>query len=61
MFRHALESYREVYDRRFLQEENSVSIKGVCRKYGLVLADSVAIKLDLFSRRGISNYQIVPS
>jgi hypothetical protein len=60
MFRHALESYREVHDRKFLQEDNSVSIRGVCRKYGLVLADAVAIKLDVFVRKGVSDYQIVP-
>lgn len=47
MFRHTLESYREAFDRKLLHEENSVSLKGLTTKYTLVLADAVAIKLDV--------------
>jgi hypothetical protein len=60
MFRHTLESYREAFDRKLLYEENSVSLKGVTSKYGLVLADTVAIKLDVQSRYGVENYSIIP-
>jgi hypothetical protein len=47
MFRHTLESYREAFDRKLLHEENSVSLKGLTHKYGLVLADAVAIRVDV--------------
>lgn len=47
MFRHALESYREAHDKKFLFEDNNVSLKNVVHKYGAVLADRVAIQLDI--------------
>lgn len=53
MFRHTLESYREAFDRKLIHEENSVSLKGLTSKYALVMADSVAIKLDIQRRFGI--------
>lgn len=60
MFRHTLESYREAFDRKLLHEENSVSLKGLTHKYGLVLADAVAIRLDVQRRFGVEDYQIIP-
>ena len=47
MFRHSLESYREVCDKKFLQNDNSVSLTGIVHKYGRLLADTVAIQVDL--------------
>ena len=47
MFRHALESYREAHDRKFLHNDNSVSIRSVVHKYGKILADKVAIQMDI--------------
>ena len=61
MFRHTLESYREAFDRKLLHDENSVSLKGLTHKYGLVLADSVAIRLDVQRRFGVDDYDIIPS
>lgn len=60
MFRHALESYREAHDTKFLHEENSVSLKNVVHKYGAVLADRVAIQLDIEERSGVKDYPIIP-
>lgn len=56
MFRHSLESYREVCDRKFLHSDNSVSLGGICTKYGRLLADTVAIRLDLEDPK----YPVVP-
>ena len=60
MFRHTLESYREAFDRKLIYEENSVSLKGVSSKYGLVLADRVAIQMDIFNKYGVENYPVIP-
>lgn len=60
MFRHTLESYREAFDRKLLHEENSVSLKGLTTKFALVLADAVAIKLDVQRRLGVEDYAIIP-
>jgi hypothetical protein len=61
MFRHTLESYREAFDRKLLHEDNSVSLKGLTTKYGLVLTDSVAIKLDIQRRFGVDDYSVIPT
>ena len=60
MFRHTLESYREALERKLLHEENSVSLKGLTHKYGLVLADAVAIRVDVQRRLGVEDYLIIP-
>ena len=60
MFRHTLESYREAFDRKLIYEENSVSLKGVSSKCGLVLADRVAIQMDIFNKYGVENYPVIP-
>jgi hypothetical protein len=44
-----------------LHEENSVSLKEISRKYGNVMADAVAIKLDILNRFGVENYDIIPT
>lgn len=61
MFRHTLESYREAFDRKLLHEENSVSVRGLTSKYGLVLTDAVAIKLDIQRRFGVDDYSVIPT
>lgn len=60
MFRHSLESYRETQDKKLLNDENIVSVKTVCQKYGLFLADSVAIKLDVEEKYDQKDYSIIP-
>lgn len=61
MFRHTLESYREAFDRKLIHDDNSVSVKSISNKYGLVLADAVAIKLDILKRYNIQEYSIIPN
>jgi hypothetical protein len=60
MFRHALESYREAHDRKFLHEDNCVSLRGVCAKYTMLLADAVALRLDVQQRHHLDDYAVVP-
>lgn len=60
MFRHALESYREAHDRKFLHEDNCVSLRGVCAKYTMVLADAVAVRLDVQERHQLHDYALIP-
>lgn len=47
MFRHALESYKEAHDRKFLNNDNSISLKNFVSRYGSVLADTVTIQLNI--------------
>jgi hypothetical protein len=47
LVRHGIESLREVNDRKLLEDDEEFSIKQVCERYGAVLADEVAIRMNV--------------
>lgn len=51
---------KEATDRKVLESDEEISIKQVCERYGNVLADQVAIRLNVEKRYEIPNYSIIP-
>jgi hypothetical protein len=47
MVRHAIESYKESQDHKFLENDNDISIRGLCEKYGRFIVDEVVIQRSL--------------
>lgn len=59
--RHAVQSFKEASDRKLLENDEEISIKQICERYGSVLADQVVIRLDVQKRHNINDYLVIPS